>query len=66
MTNQTPASLRLTPDEEAQLAEVRRQADIRFDKFKKAERFKGRVDFPPLPYERSWAFEEEFRRRVRA
>ncbi len=58
-----PDSLRFTPAQEAELAEIRRKAKIRHEKARKAARQRGRKDFPDLPYECSWAFEEEFRRR---
>jgi len=60
-----PDNLRLTAAEVQQLAVIRQAALVRFQKFVKRERLKGRVDFPAQPYEFSWAFEEEFRRQSR-
>jgi len=60
-----PDNLRLTAAAAQQLAAIRQDAQARFEKFVKRERFKGRADFPAQPYEFSWAFEEQFRRRVR-
>jgi hypothetical protein len=45
------------------LEEVKRLAKIRHEKERKAARRRGRKDFPMLPYECSWAFEEEFKRK---
>jgi len=45
------------------LEEVKRLAKIRHEKERKAARRRGRKDFPMFPYECSWAFEEEFKRK---
>jgi hypothetical protein len=60
-----PDHLKLTPDEQAQLDAIKQEAKIRHEKERKAAKRQGRVDFPALPYECSWAYEEEFRKRVR-
>jgi hypothetical protein len=61
-----PDNLRFTPEEEKQLEEIRTQAKIDHEKNRKAARRQGRKDFPDLPYECSWAYEQEFRRKVRS
>ncbi len=48
---------------EPSLDEIKRLAKIRHEKARRAARRRGRKDFPMLPYECSWAFEEEFRRK---
>jgi hypothetical protein len=58
-------SLRFTPAEQAELDLVQSTARGRHERARKAAKQRGRVDFPLLPYECSWAFEEEFRRRKR-
>jgi hypothetical protein len=60
-----PDHLRLTPAEQAQLDAIQADAKIRHEKARKAAKRRGRTDFPDLPYECSWAYEEEFRNRVR-
>jgi hypothetical protein len=57
-----PDSLRFTPNQEAQLDAIRAKAKIRHEKARKAAKQKGRNDFPLLPFECSWAFEQQFRR----
>jgi hypothetical protein len=60
-----PDSLRFTPAEEAQLEAIRVVARKRHQLARLAARRRGRVDFPESPYECSWAYEQEFRRKVR-
>ena len=60
-----PDSMRLTAAEQAELDQIRAAARDRHEKARKAAKKAGRHDFPLFPYECSWAFEEEFRRRVR-
>ena len=43
-----------------ELERIRKMAKIRHEKERKKSK---RKDFPLLPYECSWAFEEEFRRK---
>ncbi len=57
--------MNLTDDEMMQLAAIRHEAKIRHEMERKAAKRRGRADFPPLPYECSWAYEEEFRRAQR-
>lgn len=61
-----PDSLRLTPEEQGKLDEIRRLAKIRHEKARKAALARGRKDFPDLPIECSWAFEEKFRQQERS
>lgn len=49
-----------------ELEKVRAAAKVRHEKARKAARKRGRLDFPLLPYECSWAFEQEFERKNRA
>ena len=60
-----PQDLRFTPDEEQALEAVRVVARTRHARAKAAARARGRLDFPLLPFECSWAYEEQFRREVR-
>ena len=60
-----PDTLRFTPLEATELAAIRAKALIRFEAFKKAERFKGRRHFPDHPFEFSWAYEMKFLRQRR-
>lgn len=48
---------------EDELESIRKEARKRHEKARRAARKRGRKDFPDLPFECSWAFEEEFRRR---
>lgn len=48
---------------EPSLEEVKRLAKIRHERERRAARRRGRKDFPMLPYECSWAYEEEYRRK---
>ena len=57
-----PDYLRLTPGQQAILDEIKRKAKIRHEKARLAAKKRGRHDFPDLPYECSWAYEEKFRR----
>lgn len=52
----------LTPEQAEQLEEVRAKARARHEKARAAAKARGRKDFPALPYECSWAFEQEFTR----
>lgn len=60
-----PESMRLTEDEENQLAVIRKDAKKRHEKARRAARKRGRKDFPDLPFECSWAYEQQFRRKSR-
>ncbi len=60
-----PDSLRLTTEEQQQLDAIQTAAKIRHERERKAARKRGRVDYPMLPYECSWAYEQEFRRSIR-
>jgi hypothetical protein len=60
-----PESLRLTAAEQSKLDQIQTAARLRHEKARQAAAKRGRHDFPLLPYECSWAFEEEFRRRER-
>lgn len=60
-----PDSLRLTPAEEQELQGIRTKAKVRHEKARKAAKKRGRKDFPDLPFECSWAYEEQFRRERR-
>lgn len=55
-----PNYLRLRPDLEAKLAAIRQAAKERHERARKAAKAQGRVHFPDLPYESSWAYEQEF------
>jgi hypothetical protein len=57
-----PDSLRFTSVEEALLGAIQKRAKERHEKARRAAKKRGRKDFPMLPYECSWAFEQEFRR----
>lgn len=48
----------------AELESIRVVARKRHEKARKAAAKRGRHDFPMLPYECSWAFEEELRKRL--
>lgn len=53
----------ILPDrEKAELEVIRDAARVRHEKARKAAAIRGRTDFPLLPFECSWAFEEAFRR----
>lgn len=43
------------------LAEIQARAKLRHEKARRAAAKQGRKDFPLLPYECSWAFEEEYK-----
>jgi hypothetical protein len=45
------------------LAEIKAKAKVRHEKARQAAAKRGRHDFPLLPYECSWAFEEEYKRK---
>lgn len=60
-----PDYMKLSPDEEAELAEIRRLAKIRHEKDRKVAFTRGRTSFPDLPYECSWAYETAFLRERR-
>lgn len=51
----------LSAGELAELATIQQKAKERHEKARKAARAKGRIDFPLLPFECSWAFETQFR-----
>lgn len=48
--------------DELVLKHIRDAAKIRHEKQRKAALKRGRKDFPLLPYECSWAYEQEFYR----
>ena len=60
-----PDSLKLTSAEQKKLDEIRVKAKYRHEKNRKLAKLRGQKDFPMLPYECSWAYEEEFRRKIR-
>jgi len=60
------AEMRLTEEQHEELQRIRAAAIIRHEKRRKQARREGRMSFPTLPYECSWAYEEEFRRLVRS
>ena len=55
----------LTTEEQIKLEEIRKEARIRHHKAKNAAYARGRKDFPLLPFECSWAYEQEFMRKIR-
>lgn len=55
-----PDSMRLSPALQTKLDGIRSAAKVRHEKTRKAARRNGRVDFPMLPYECSWAYEQQF------
>jgi hypothetical protein len=57
--------LQFTPAQQAQLDAIKQAARVRHEKARKAAAKRGRKDFPLLPFECSWAFEEQFRRQLR-
>ena len=57
--------LRLTKTEMDLLDTIKAKARIRHEKERRSARQRGRMEYPLLPWECSWAYEEEFRRRVR-
>ncbi len=57
-----PDHLRLTVSQIEELERIKAKAKERHEKARKAAKKAGRKDFPMLPYECSWAFEEKFRR----
>lgn len=61
-----PDSLRLNPNEQAKLTEIQENAKIRHEAARKAAKKLGRKDFPLLPFECSWAYQEQFRREIRS
>lgn len=54
----------LSVSERIKLSDIQSAAKVRHEKARKAARKKGRKDYPMLPYECSWAFEEEFRKEL--
>ena len=58
-----PDYLRLTPNQEAELKEIRRKAKERHEKARRKAKKQGR-SFPDMPFECSRAYEEEFRRKT--
>lgn len=51
---------------ELELEAVRKVARDRHEKARRAAKARGRHDFPDLPWECSWAFEEELRTKLNA
>lgn len=56
----------VTPNEAAKLQRIREAAKVLHEKARLAAVRRGRHDFPMLPYECSWAYEQEFLRMERA
>jgi hypothetical protein len=52
----------LSAVEQKELESIQAKAKVRHEKARKAAAKRGRKDYPMLPYECSWAFEQEFRR----
>lgn len=63
---QLPDSLRLTESQSDELNRIREAAKRRHARDRKAASKRGRKYFPDLPYECSWAYEQEFMQRVQA
>jgi hypothetical protein len=61
-----PDEMRLTDVEQGTLDVIKVAARKRHEQVRRAARRDGRHDFPMLPYECSWAYEEDFRRIMRA
>lgn len=61
-----PQSLRFTLEEAAQLEAIRVKARARHERERKAAAKRGRKDYPLLPHECTWAYEQQFRREVRS
>jgi hypothetical protein len=57
-----PDYLRLDAADQAELEQIQKVARVCLEKYRKARAAKG-LDAPMLPYECSWAYEEEFRNR---
>ncbi len=47
------------------LSEIKKEAKVRHEKARKAAAARGRKDFPLLPYECSWAYEQQYDREHR-
>ena len=58
--------LRLTEEEKSALQKIIAEAKVRHEKKRQALARRGRGSFPDLPFECSWAFEEEYRKTCRA
>ena len=50
----------ITPAAQEELNRIKSDARKRHEKARKAAKQRGRLGFPDLPFECSWAFEEEF------
>jgi hypothetical protein len=61
-----PDEMRLTEVEQGTLDVIKQAAKVRHEKARHAARQNGRHDFPMLPFECSWAYEQEFHRIMRA
>ena len=61
-----PPGLRFTAAEVEELRRIQKNAKRRHEVTRLAAEASGRHDFPLLPRECSWSYEEEFRRKVRA
>jgi hypothetical protein len=57
-----PESMKLSPEHEKELASLREKARIAHNKAKISAKKRGK-DFPEAPYEDSWAYEMDFRRK---
>lgn len=55
-------SMMMTPEQEDLLFKIREQAKKRHEVARKSAAKRGRRDFPDLPFECSWAYEQKFRR----
>lgn len=60
-----PDSMRLTPEEQAELDSIRVKAKERHRLERNAAKARGRKHYPDFPYECSWAYEQEFMRASR-
>lgn len=58
-----PDNMRLTSNEEKELESIREKARVKHEKARIAAKKRGRTDFPNSPYEDSWAYENEFKRK---
>jgi hypothetical protein len=50
----------ITPEAGAELNRIKKDARAAHERARKAAKQRGRLDFPDLPFECSWAYEEEF------
>jgi hypothetical protein len=57
-----PDSFQFTEQEASYLEVLKTRAKARHEQARKEAKRRGRHDFPMLPYECSWAFEEKYRK----